>query len=207
MARSRGSRRWLNEHFNDPYVREAQRRGLRSRAVFKLEAIDQKDHLLNPGQCVVDLGAAPGGWSEYAAARVGASGRVVAIDLLEMAPLPGVTFIQGDFSADEGLAALDAALDGKAVDLVLSDMAPNLSGQKAVDQPRSMLLAELALDFCADRLKPGGGLLVKVFQGQGFDALLNDMRRQFDRVSSRKPQASRDRSREVYLLARGFRAV
>ncbi len=207
MARSRGSRRWLNEHFSDPYVREAQRRGLRSRAVFKLEAIDQKDRLLGAGQYVVDLGAAPGGWSEYAAARVGASGRVIAIDLLEMAPLPGVTFVQGDFTADEGLAALDAALDGRSVDLVLSDMAPNLSGQKAVDQPRSMLLAELALDFCANRLKPGGGLLVKVFQGQGFDALLDDMRRQFDRVASRKPQASRDRSREVYLLARGFRAV
>lgn len=207
MARSRGSRRWLNEHFSDPYVREAQRRGLRSRAVFKLEAIDQKDQLLGVGQNVVDLGAAPGGWSEYAAARVGPSGRVIAIDLLEMAPLPGVTFIQGDFAADEGLAALDAALNGKAVDLVLSDMAPNLSGQKAVDQPRSMLLAELALDFCANRLKPGGGLLVKVFQGQGFDALLDDMRRQFDRVASRKPQASRGRSREVYLLARGFRAV
>ncbi len=207
MARSRGSRRWLNEHFSDPFVREAQRRGLRSRAVFKLEAIDQKDRLIAPGQCVVDLGAAPGGWSEYAAGRVGESGRVIAIDLLEMAPLPGVTVIQADFAADEGLAALDAALDGQAVDLVLSDMAPNLSGQKAVDQPRSMLLAELALDFCANRLKPGGGLLVKVFQGQGFDALLAEMRRQFDRVSSRKPQASRDRSREVYLLARGFRAV
>lgn len=207
MARSRGSRRWLNEHFSDPFVREAQRRGLRSRAVFKLEAIDQKDRLIAPGQCVVDLGAAPGGWSEYAAGRVGESGRVIAIDLLEMAPLPGVTVIQADFAADEGLAALDAALDGQAVDLVLSDMAPNLSGQKAVDQPRSMLLAELALDFCANRLKPGGGLLVKVFQGQGFDALLAEMRRQFDRVSSRKPQASRGRSREVYLLARGFRAV
>ncbi len=207
MARSRGSRRWLNEHFSDPYVREAQRRGLRSRAVFKLEAIDQKDQLLAAGQCVVDLGAAPGGWSEYAAARVGSAGRVIAIDLLEMAPLPGVTFIQEDFSSDAGLVALDAALDGRAVDLVLSDMAPNLSGQKAVDQPRSMLLAELALDFCADRLKPGGALLVKVFQGQGFDALLSEMRRQFDRVASRKPQASRDRSREVYLLAQGFRAV
>ncbi len=207
MARSRGSRRWLDEHFTDPYVREAQRRGLRSRAVFKLEEIDQKDQLLGPGQCVVDLGAAPGGWSDYAASRVGDRGRVVAIDLLEMAAIPQVTFIQADFSSDEGLAALDAALDGARVDLVLSDMAPNLSGQKAVDQPRAMLLAELALDFCANRLKPGGNLLVKVFQGQGFDALLSEMRQRFERVQSRKPKASRDRSREVYLLARGFRSV
>ncbi|MEX0448541.1 23S rRNA (uridine(2552)-2'-O)-methyltransferase RlmE [Spiribacter sp. 221] len=207
MARSRGSRRWLDEHFSDPYVREAQRRGLRSRAVFKLEEIDGRDRLLAAGQCVVDLGAAPGGWSEYAASRVGERGRVIAIDLLEMTPPPGVIALQADFAADEGLARLDAALEGQAVDLVLSDMAPNLSGQKAIDQPRSMLLAELALDFCGDRLKPGGALLVKVFQGQGFDALLGEMRRRFDRVQSRKPRASRDRSREVYLLARGFRAV
>ncbi len=207
MARSRGSRRWLDEHFNDPYVREAQRRGLRSRAVFKLEEIDGRDRLLASGQCVVDLGAAPGGWSEYAAQRVGERGRVIAIDLLEMTPPPGVIALQADFAADEGLAQLDAALEGQAVDLVLSDMAPNLSGQKAIDQPRSMLLAELALDFCGDRLKPGGALLVKAFQGQGFDELLGEMRRRFDRVQSRKPRASRDRSREVYLLARGFRAV
>ncbi|RZU98877.1 23S rRNA (uridine(2552)-2'-O)-methyltransferase RlmE [Spiribacter vilamensis] len=207
MARSGGSRRWLDEHFNDPYVREAQRRGLRSRAAFKLEEIDRRDRLLAPGQCVVDLGASPGGWSEYAMHRVGQSGRVVAIDLLEMTPPPGVSFVQGDFGADEGLAALDEALSNCPVDLVLSDMAPNFSGHKAIDQPRAMRLAELALDFCEDRLKPGGGLLVKVLQGQGFDDLLAAMRQRFDRVQSRKPPASRGRSREVYLLARGFRAV
>jgi len=206
MPRSRGSQRWLKEHFSDPYVREAQRRGLRSRAVFKLEAIDERDQLLSRGQCVVDLGAAPGGWSEYAANKVGASGRVVAIDLLEMVPVPNVTFVQADFSSDEGLAQLDAALAGSSVDLVMSDMAPNLSGQKAVDQPRSMFLAELALDFCQQRLNPGGELLVKVFQGQGFDELLRAMRERFAKVQSRKPEASRNRSREVYLLARGFRA-
>ena len=206
MPRSRGSQRWLKEHFNDPFVREAQRRGLRSRAVFKLEEIDTRDGLLQPGQTVVDLGAAPGGWSEYAARAVGRQGHVVAIDLLAMPELPGVDFIQGDFAATEGLAALDERLAGRGVDLVLSDMAPNLSGQKAVDQPRAMLLAELALDFCGDRLNPGGALLVKVFQGQGFEALLAAMRARFERVQSRKPRASRDRSREVYLLARGFLA-
>lgn len=206
MPRSRGSQRWLKEHFSDPYVREAQRRGLRSRAVFKLEEIDGRDQLLARGQCVVDLGAAPGGWSEYAAARVAPTGQVIAIDLLDMLPVPGVTFIQADFASDEGLEQLDAALGGNGVDLVLSDMAPNLSGQKAVDQPRSMFLAELALDFCHERLNPGGGLLVKVFQGQGFDELLKAMRERFVKVQSRKPEASRNRSREVYLLARGFRA-
>mgnify|MGYP000692119383 CR=1 FL=1 len=207
MARRSGSRRWLDAHFADPWVREAQRRGLRSRAAFKLEEIDQRDGLLEPGQCVVDLGAAPGGWSEYAAGRIGRRGRVIAIDLLDMSAPPGVEFVQADFSAADGLARLDAALQGRAVDLVLSDMAPNLSGQKAIDQPRAMRLTELALDFCADRLKPGATLLVKAFQGQGFDALLGDMRQRFARVRSRKPRASRDRSREVYLLARGFRAV
>jgi 23S rRNA (uridine2552-2'-O)-methyltransferase len=207
VARSSGSRRWLDEHFNDPYVREAQRRGLRSRAAFKLEEIDQRDQLLKPRQCVVDLGAAPGGWSEYAAHRVGASGCVIAVDRLEMTPPPGVTFVHDDFDTDAGLAAVDTALAGRSVDLVLSDMAPNFAGQKAIDQPAAMRLAELALDFCDDRLKPEGGLLVKTFQGQGFDELLQAMRQAFRRVQSRKPPASRGRSREVYLLARGFRAV
>lgn len=207
MARSSGSRRWLDEHFNDPYVREAQRRGLRSRAAFKLEAVDQRDRILARGQTVVDLGAAPGGWSEYAVHRVGGSGRVIAIDRLAMTPPPGVTVVEADFETDEGLAAVDAALGGRAVDLVLSDMAPNFSGHKAIDQPRAMALAELALDFCTDRLKPDGGLLVKTFQGEGFDELLGAMRQAFRRVQSRKPPASRGRSREVYLLARGFRAV
>jgi len=207
MARSRGSRRWLDEHFNDPYVREAQRRGLRSRAAFKLEAIDQRDQLLKPRQCVVDLGAAPGGWSEYAAHRVGSAGVVIAVDRLEMTPPPGVTLVHDDFETDQGLAAVDAALGGRAVDFVLSDMAPNFAGQKAIDQPASMRLAELALAFCDDRLKPDGGLLVKTFQGQGFDELLRTMRQAFRQVQSRKPPASRGRSREVYLLARGYRGV
>ena len=206
MPRSRGSRRWLKEHFNDPYVKEAQKRGLRSRAVFKLEEMDARDQLLRSGQCVVDLGAAPGGWSEYAARAVGARGRVIAIDLLAMPPIPGVDFVQADFGTDEGLARVDELLGDRAPDLVLSDMAPNISGQKAVDQPRSMHLAELALDFCENRLNPGGSLVVKVFQGEGFDELVKSMRARFERVQSRKPRASRDRSREVYLLARGYRA-
>lgn len=204
MARTRSSRRWLREHFSDPYVRAAQRRGHRSRALFKLEEIDRRDRLVRPGQRIVDLGAAPGGWSAYCAARLGGNGQVIALDLLPMAPLPGVTVLQADFTADEALERLDAELGGAPLDLVLSDMAPNLSGQKAVDQPRAMRLAELALAFAADRLNPGGDLLVKTFQGQGFDALLAAMRRRFRRVQSRKPGASRDRSREVYLLAREF---
>lgn len=204
MARARSSRRWLREHFSDPYVREAQRRGHRSRAVFKLEEIDRRDRLVRPGQRIVDLGAAPGGWSEYCAARLGGRGQVIALDLLPMAPLPGVTVLQADFTEAEALERLDAELGGAPLDLVLSDMAPNLSGQRAVDQPRAMRLAELALDFAAGRLNPGGDLLVKTFQGQGFDALLAAMRRRFRRVQSRKPGASRDRSREVYLLAREF---
>lgn len=206
MARTRSSRRWLREHFSDPYVKAAQRQGHRSRAVFKLEEIDRRDRLVRPGQRIVDLGAAPGGWSEYCAARLAGRGQVIALDVLPMAPLPGVTVLQADFTDEDALAQLDAALGGEPVDLVLSDMAPNLSGQKAVDQPRVMLLAELALDFVDGRLNPGGDLLVKTFQGQGFDELLQAMRQRFRRVQSRKPGASRDRSREVYLLAREFLA-
>lgn len=206
MPRKRSSRRWLSEHFNDPYVKEAQRRGLRSRAVFKLQEINDRDEIFKPGQTVVDLGAAPGGWSEYAAQKVLPTGRVVGIDLLPMPVPAGVAFVNADFASDEGLAALDDLLEGQAADVVLSDMAPNLSGIKAVDQPRAMMLAELALDFCDTRLNPGGTLLVKVFQGQGFDELLKQVRQRFDKVQSRKPEASRDRSREVYLLARSFLA-
>ncbi|MRH77502.1 23S rRNA (uridine(2552)-2'-O)-methyltransferase RlmE [Spiribacter sp. C176] len=204
MPRKRSSRRWLSEHFNDPYVKEAQRRGLRSRAVFKLQEINDRDEIFKPGQTVVDLGAAPGGWSEYAAQKVLPTGRVVGIDLLPMPVPAGVAFVNADFASDEGLAALDNLLEGQAADVVLSDMAPNLSGIKAVDQPRAMMLAELALDFCDTRLNPGGTLLVKVFQGQGFDELLTQVRQRFGKVQSRKPEASRDRSREVYLLARSF---
>lgn len=206
MPRKRSSRRWLSEHFNDPYVIEAQRRGLRSRAVFKLQEINDRDELFKPGQVVVDLGAAPGGWSEYAAQKVLPTGRVVGIDLLPMPVPSGVSFVNADFASDEGLAALDNLLEGQMADVVLSDMAPNLSGIKAVDQPRAMLLAELALDFCDNRLNPGGTLLVKVFQGQGFDELLSQIRQRFEKVQSRKPEASRDRSREVYLLARSYLA-
>lgn len=206
MPRKRSSRRWLSEHFNDPYVKEAQRRGLRSRAVFKLQEINERDALLKPGQTVVDLGAAPGGWSEYAAQQVLPSGRVIAIDLLPMPAPRGVSFVNADFTTQEGLQALDDLLQGAGVDVVLSDMAPNMSGLKAVDQPRAMLLAELALDFCVDRLNPGGALLVKVFQGQGFDSFLAQVRARFAKVQSRKPEASRGRSRETYLLARGFTA-
>lgn len=206
MPRKRSSRRWLSEHFNDPYVKEAQRRGLRSRAVFKLQEINDRDEIFKPGQTVVDLGAAPGGWSEYAAQKVLPTGRVVGIDLLPMPVPAGVAFVNADFASDEGLAALDNLLEGQAADVVLSDMAPNLSGIKAVDQPRAMMLAELALDFCDTRLNPGGTLLVKVFQGQGFDELLTQVRQRFGKVQSRKPEASRDRSREVYLLARSFLA-
>ncbi|MBS3786280.1 MAG: 23S rRNA (uridine(2552)-2'-O)-methyltransferase RlmE [Gammaproteobacteria bacterium] len=206
MPRKRSSRRWLTEHFNDPYVKEAQRRGLRSRAVFKLQEINDHDDILKPGQIVVDLGAAPGGWSEYAAQKVLPGGKVVGIDLLPMPVPAGVSFVNADFASEEGLAALDDLLEGQSADVVLSDMAPNMSGMKAIDQPRAMLLAELALDFCDTRLNPGGTLLVKVFQGQGFDELLKQTRERFGKVQSRKPEASRDRSREVYLLARSFLA-
>ncbi|WP_440996915.1 23S rRNA (uridine(2552)-2'-O)-methyltransferase RlmE [Arhodomonas sp. SL1] len=204
MARSKSSRRWLREHFDDAHVRRAQKEGWRSRAVFKLEEIDARDRLLRPGRVVVDLGAAPGGWSQYCSRRLGEAGRIVALDCLPMDPLPDVRFIQADFTEDAALAALEEALAGAGVDLVLSDMAPNISGQAAVDQPRAMYLAELALDFAAAHLEPGGDLLVKTFQGEGFDEYLRNLRGQFKRVVSRKPDASRGRSREVYLLARDF---
>ena len=203
MARSKSSKRWLEEHFDDPYVRQAQLEGLRSRAAFKLTELDEKYRLIAPGMVVVDLGAAPGGWSEVAAPRVGETGRVIALDVLPMEPLPNVEFIQGDFTEDEPLQALESALDGRQADLVLSDMAPNMSGVAVTDQARAMYLAELALDFAVQNLKPGGDLLVKMFQGEGFDAFVATCRKSFARVQIRKPDASRPRSREVYLLARG----
>lgn len=205
MARSKSSGRWLREHFNDPYVKEAQRQGYRSRAVFKLKEVDGKDRLLKPGMVVVDLGAAPGGWTQYAAERVGSSGHVVALDILPMDAVADTTVLQADFTEDEALQRLQETLAGRSVDLVLSDMAPNISGMKAVDQPRAMYLVELALDFARQVLKPDGDFLVKTFQGEGFDPFLRDLRTQFDRVVSRKPEASRGRSREIYLLARGRR--
>ncbi len=207
MARSKSSERWLRDHFGDAFVRQAQALGLRSRAAFKLLEIDQRDRLLRPGMTVVDLGAAPGGWAQVVVDKVGPKGRVVALDLLPIEPLPGVTVMQGDFTEQAVLDQLLAELEGRAVDLVLSDMAPNMSGMKAVDQPRSALLAELALDCARQVLRPGGDLLLKMFQGEGFDPLLADLRAAFAKVVVRKPKASRPRSREVYLLARNYRLV
>ncbi|MDD5249370.1 MAG: RlmE family RNA methyltransferase [Rhodocyclaceae bacterium] len=192
----------MQEHVNDPYVQKAKAEGWRSRAVFKLIEIDEKDRLLRPGMTVVDLGAAPGSWCQYAAKRVQPGGRLIALDLLEMTPMNGVEFIQGDFREDAVLHQLEAALGGRPVDLVLSDMAPNISGIAVSDQARIMHLAELTLEFCRDHLKPGGDLLVKVFQGSDFTDLLKAVKLAFETVAVRKPAASRDRSAETYLLAR-----
>ncbi|MCG6864032.1 MAG: 23S rRNA (uridine(2552)-2'-O)-methyltransferase RlmE [Thiogranum sp.] len=203
MARSKSSHRWLKEHFDDEFVKRAQREGYRSRAVFKLEEIQRKDHILKPCMSVVDLGAAPGGWSQYALGLVGRKGRIVAMDILAMEPLPGVEFLQGDFREEAVLEALLNRLNGREIDLVMSDIAPNITGVDAVDQPRAIYLAELAVDFADRVLRPGGDLLVKLFQGEGFDPLLKDLRARYDKVVMRKPRASRPRSREVYALARG----
>jgi len=202
-SRSKSSKRWLTEHFDDPYVKQAQKMGLRSRSAFKLLELDQKYRLIERGASIVDLGCAPGGWSEVAVRRAGTGGRVIGLDVLPMEPINGVEFIQGDFTEDEPLARLDAALAGLPVDLVLSDMAPNMSGMSATDQAKAIYLAELALDFAHSHLKPGGDFLVKIFHGQGTDAFVSDVRSRFDKVLVRKPDASRPRSREVYLLARG----
>lgn len=207
MARTKSSARWLREHFSDEFVRRAQAEGLRSRAAYKLLEIDERDRLFRPGMTVVDLGAAPGGWSQVAAERIVPGGRVIALDLLMIDTLPDVTFIQGDFTEQKVLDYLLGVIDGQKVDLVMSDMAPNMSGMRAVDQPRSIYLCELALDLAQQVLAPGGDMLVKVFQGSGFDELLAAMRGSFRRVVSRKPDASRSRSREVYLLARDYRVV
>lgn len=207
MARhSKSSKKWLREHETDEYVLLARREGLRSRAVYKLAEINERDRLLRPGMTVVDLGAAPGGWSEYCAPRVGPKGRVFALDILDMVPIPGVEFICGDFGEQEPLDALHAALDDSRVDLVLSDMAPNLSGVGSVDQARAMYLVDLALDFAEKTLRPGGDFLIKLFQGEGFVDFHRHMKAQFGRVLTRKPQASRARSRELYLLGRDFKS-
>ncbi len=195
----------MREHVTDPYVHRAKAEGYRSRAAFKLMEIDTRDHLLAPGQVVVDLGAAPGGWAQVAARKVGPTGLVVAMDLLPMAPLPGVTFLQADFTSDAGLAALQAALAGRKADLVLSDMSPNISGVPSSDQGRMIYLNELTADFASLWLKPSGALLMKTFQGAGFPELLKALRARFATVVSRKPDASRDRSAEMYLLARVLR--
>ncbi|NVJ58938.1 MAG: 23S rRNA (uridine(2552)-2'-O)-methyltransferase RlmE [Gammaproteobacteria bacterium] len=205
MGRSKSSKGWLREHFDDPYVKKAQFEGRRSRAWFKLDELDAKDKLLKHGHTVVDLGAAPGGWSEYAVNKVGDRGKVFALDILPMDAIAGVSFIQGDFREESVLnQLLDDMGDSKA-DLVLSDMAPNISGMNAVDQPRAMYLVELALDLARQVLKPGGALLVKIFQGEGFDNYLKEVRLAFQSVKTRKPDASRARSREVYILAKGFK--
>ena len=196
---------WMHEHLTDPYVREATRLGYRSRAAFKLEELAQRDRLLHPGMTVVDLGAAPGSWSQVLRRKLGPKGRIVAIDRLPMAPIPGVEFVEGDFESEEGAAALDARLGEARVDLVLSDMSPNLSGIDVADQARSVALAELALDFARSHLQPGGDLVVKVFQGAGLAELQRTMRADFINTYLRKPKASRDRSREHYLVGKGFR--
>ncbi len=205
MARSKTSSGWLKEHFGDHYVIRAQQEGYRSRAAYKLLEIDDKDKLLKPGMTVVDLGAAPGGWTQIAADRVGRKGMVVALDILPMDPIPEVTVLEGDFREEEVLKQLLAALEGRPVDLVMSDMAPNISGVKSVDQPRAMYLVELTLELCREVLKPGGDMLVKVFQGEGSEAFIKACREAFGKVIIRKPDASRGRSREVYVLARNFR--
>jgi 23S rRNA (uridine2552-2'-O)-methyltransferase len=205
--RSASSKRWLHEHRSDAYVKQARHEGYRSRAVYKLEELDQRDQLLRPGISVVDLGAAPGSWCQYVHKRLGDKARVVALDVLSMDPLPGVTFIQGDFRDPEVLAQLEAAVGSAKVDLVLSDMAPNISGIDAADQVGTVYLAELALEFARARLKPKGALVTKLFQGEGFDEFLGKMRQTFAKVQLRKPKASRPRSREIYLVARGLRVV
>ncbi|HIF9287067.1 TPA: 23S rRNA (uridine(2552)-2'-O)-methyltransferase RlmE [Photobacterium damselae] len=202
---SGSSGRWLKEHFDDKYVLEAQKKGYRSRALFKIEEIQQKDKLLKPGMTVVDLGAAPGGWSQYAAGVVGDEGQVIACDILPMDPLPGVSFLQGDFREEAVLDALLERIQPDMVDVVLSDMAPNMSGNLASDQPRAMYLVELALDMCRQVLAPNGSFAVKVFQGEDFDQYLADVRSMFKVVKIRKPDSSRDRSREVYIVATGYK--
>ena len=210
-SRSKSSQRWLKEHFSDPFVKKAQAEGLRSRAAYKLEEVVARDRLLKPGMVVVDLGAAPGGWSQWVRqelARLDPAkpGRVVALYILEMPGLAGVEFLHGDFREDAVLSQLVATLGDQPVDLVLSDMAPNKSGVDAVDQPRAMHLAELAMDFADQHLRTGGAFLIKLFQGVGFDEYVKELRRRYAKVSIRKPAASRKRSPEVYALAQGKRA-
>jgi 23S rRNA (uridine2552-2'-O)-methyltransferase len=205
--RTKSSARWLAEHANDEFVKRAQREGWRSRAVFKLSEIQETERLLRPGIRCVDLGAAPGGWSQYAARLIGGNGRIVATDILPMDAIPGVEFVLGDFRDEAVLGAVLAAVGSTKVDLVLSDMAPNMAGIDAVDQPRSMYLAELALEFADRVMAPGGDLLVKLFQGAGFEEIIREARKRYGRVVTKKPKASRKRSPEIYLLARQFGMV
>lgn len=204
-TRSASSKRWLQEHVNDKYVKEANKRGLRSRAFFKIEELNQKDKLMKQGDTVVDLGAAPGGWSQFAVEALGSDGTVIACDILAMDPIAGVDFLRGDFREQTVLDALLDRIDGKNVDLVMSDMAPNMSGNDTVDQAQSMYLVELALDMCHQVMKPDGKFVVKVFQGEGFDQFMADVKSAFKVVKVRKPESSRARSREVYLVATGYK--
>jgi 23S rRNA (uridine2552-2'-O)-methyltransferase len=205
MTRSKSSHRWLKEHFDDPFVKKAQAEGMRSRAAYKLEELIERDKLLKPGMVVVDLGAAPGGWSQVVRRDLGAKGRVIAMDILDMPGIAGVDFIHGDFREDEAVLRLEAILDGAAVDLVLSDMAPNMSGVDAVDQARAMYLSELAVEFADKHLKPDGNFLIKLFMGEGFDTYMKELKNRYRKVVTRKPAASRRRSNEVYALATGKR--
>jgi 23S rRNA (uridine2552-2'-O)-methyltransferase len=205
VARSKTSLKWLQRHVNDPYVKQAQKDGYRSRASYKLLEVQEKYKLIRPGMSVVDLGAAPGGWSQVTSRLIGGQGRLIASDILEMDSIPDVTFIQGDFTQDEVLAQILEAVGNSQVDLVISDMAPNMSGTPEVDMPKAMFLCELALDLAARILKPGGNFVIKVFQGEGFDAYVKDARQKFDKVQMIKPDSSRGSSREQYMLAWGYR--
>jgi len=208
MAKSKSSKGWLKEHFDDEYVRRSQQDGYRSRAIYKLIEIDKKDRLVKPGMSIIDLGAAPGGWSEYCVKKLGKNGSMIALDILPMEPIDGVRIIEGDFREDavfeELMAVMNADGESQLADLVISDMAPNISGMGSVDMPRAYYLCELALDLAQQVLKPGGGLLVKLFQGEGFEAYNKTLKASFSKVVMRKPKASRARSREVYALATGF---
>jgi 23S rRNA (uridine2552-2'-O)-methyltransferase len=203
MKASKTSKQWMQEHVSDPYVQRAQKEGYRSRAAYKLMEIDERDHLIKPGMVVVDLGATPGGWCQVVAQKLGEKGRIIALDLLPLHPLPKVEFIQGDFREDAVLAQLEEMLEGRRIDLVISDMAPNISGVTSADQARAMYLAELALDFADKHLAAGGSFVVKVFQGSGFEDYMKAMRNHFAKVVARKPKASRDRSSEQYLVGLG----
>jgi len=206
VSRSKSSKRWLDEHHADSFVKKSKVQSYRSRAVYKLSEIDERDRLIAPNHCVIELGAAPGGWTQFVAQKLSAKGFLLAVDILPMDPVEGAQVLEADFTEQETLDKMRAILNGRQADLVLSDMAPNFTGQPAVDQPRSMYLVELALDMCGEFLRDGGSLLVKTFQGAGFEELNRELRSAFDVVKTRKPSASRQRSREVYLLAKGRRA-
>lgn len=207
MARSKSSSRWLKEHFDDPFVKMAQKDGYRSRASYKLLEVQEKDRILRPGMTVIDLGSAPGGWSQVTSRVIGDKGTLIASDILPMAAIADVIFIEGDFTEERVFQQIMDAVGNNPVDLVISDMAPNMSGVRAADQAAAMYLCELALDLASKVLRPGGDFLIKVFHGEGFDAYLRDVRSRFEKVQMRKPASSRDRSREQYLLARGMRAL